>query len=78
MCEPGNVVVPEGRDEDLSLMLESSECLAVQNTVAVSLKIGAQGTRLFIDFAAFALCGPGRVSREGLFAVFKSESNLRL
>ena len=39
--QAGNIVVAEGRDEYLGLVLEAAECLAVEDAVAVALVLGA-------------------------------------
>ena len=39
--EPGDVVIAGGGDEDLGLVLEAAECLAVDDAVAIALVLGA-------------------------------------
>ena len=53
--EAGDEVVADGGDEDLRLVLEAAERLAVEDAVAVTLELGADGRRLFGGFAAAAL-----------------------
>jgi hypothetical protein len=45
--EPGYIVVTQGSNENLCLMLEAAKSLAVDNTVSVTLKSSAYRARLF-------------------------------
>jgi len=59
--EPRAVVVALVVYEDLRLVLEAAEGLAVDDAVAVALESGSEGAGGFIPFAGLSPAAPGRV-----------------
>ena len=73
--EAGHEVVADGGDEDLGLVLEAAEGLAVDDAVAVALERGAYGRGLFGGFAASGLVRFRGVGRQGALALLEAQSN---
>jgi hypothetical protein len=60
MGEPGHIVVAQGCDKDLRLMLQAAERLTMDDAVAVALELSPHGAGLLIALPAPgppALCG---------------------
>src|SRR3990170_188957 len=51
----GNEVIAGGSDEDLGFVLQPTEGLAVEDSVAIALEFAADGRRCFRPFPSFAL-----------------------
>jgi len=73
--EAGNIVVAERRDENLGLVLEAAECLAVDDSVAVALVFGADVGGRFGDGASGGLGGLCGEWGEVLFALLKAAAD---
>ena len=73
--ESGNIVVAEWGDEDLGLVLEAAECLAVEDAVAVALVFRADIGRRFWDGAPGGLCGLRGEWREKPLALFEAAAD---
>lgn len=52
MSEPGNVVITQRCDKYLCLVLQAAECLAMDNAIAVALKLRPHWTRFLIMLPA--------------------------
>ena len=64
MREPRAVVIALGRKEDLGFMLQAAKGLAVQNTVAVTLKAGTQVILFLNPISADGISTEGRILRQ--------------
>ena len=69
-------VIAGGSDEDLCLVLESAEPVAVDDAVPVSLEFGPERRRLFGCRAAPGSCGPGGEGRQAFLPLLQSQSHL--
>ena len=74
--EARDIMIAEGRDEDLGLVLEPAEGLGVDDAVAVALEVGAEGAGLLFDLAAAGEPGLDGKGREGFLAFFEIGANL--
>ena len=68
MCKPRSVVIARRCQKDLGLMLKPSERLAVNYTVTVSLKAGADIALLFFPASAIRIAGES--SSRGKYFLF--------
>ena len=75
--EPGDEVVADGGDEHLRLVFEAPERFTVQDAVAVTLELCADGRRLFGRFAAAAAEAVRRVGRQGALPLFEAPADGR-
>jgi hypothetical protein len=64
--EPGAIVIAGGREEDLRLVLQPPEGLAVDDAIPIALKCGAHVVFDLGPEAPSRLGGPGRLRRENL------------
>jgi hypothetical protein len=77
MGESGYIVVTRWGDEDLRLMLEAAESLAVDDTVSVTLEGGAHRAGLFWPEPASRQLTFRRIGRETFFLFFSYLANIK-
>ena len=76
MGEAGDIVIAEGGDEDLGLVLKPAEGLGMNDSVAVALEVGAQGAGFLFDLAASGKSRLDGKGREGFLAFFEIGADL--
>ena len=72
----GDIVIAEGGNEDLGLVLKPAEGLGVDDSVSVALEVGAEGAGLLFDLAASGEPGLDGKGREELLAFFEIDRGL--